>query len=239
MLTSSSRWCSWVAPYPDRALGTDYGWSPIAWSGRSGHHSLAYRGSGGGAFCRPSCGGPRGAAIKTSSLPQHTPTCGTTTTASGKPSTTRKDQLGGVTLAVGWVFVVAIILLGLEVGFIYADVPARVVTETAYWLGGVLVLSLLGELGFVLAQGWRRTKVLPKGREDIHRAGHSGVVVILSSYSARPRKEGHGDVVMRAWLAHADTQYIAVVGTTSCMTPAASNTAAPAPPPTPRQWRRQ
>ena len=104
----------------------------------------------------------------------------------------------------------AIILLGLEVGFIYAGVPA-LVTETTYWLGGAFVLSLLGEPGFVLAQGWRRTKVLPKGREDIHRAGHSGVVVILSSYSARPRKEGHGDVVMRAWLAHADAHNIAVV----------------------------
>ena len=70
---------------------------------------------------------------------------------------------------------------------------------------------MLGELVFVIAPGWRRTKVLPKGREDIHRAGHSGAVVILSSYSARPRKEGHGDVVMRAWLTHADARNIAVV----------------------------
>jgi len=71
---------------------------------------------------------------------------------------------------------------------------------------------LLGELVFVIAPGWRRTKVLPKGREDIHRAGHSGAVVILSSYSARPRKEGHGDVVMRAWLAHADARNKTLAG---------------------------
>jgi len=86
-----------------------------------------------------------------------------------------------------------------------------VVTQTTSWVGGVFVLSVLAELGFVIAPGWRRTKVLPKGREDIHRAGHSGVVVIMSNYGARPRKEGHGDLVMRKWLAHADAHHIAVV----------------------------
>jgi len=54
--------------------------------------------------------------------------------------------------------------------------------------------------------------VLPKGRADIHRVGHSGVVVILSSYSACPRKEGHGDVVMRAWLTHADARNKTLAG---------------------------
>ena len=85
------------------------------------------------------------------------------------------------------------------------------VADTTNTIGLVLALSVLGELVFVLAQGWRRAKVLPKGSETIHRAGHCGLVVIMSNYGARPGKKGHGDVVMREWLAHADAHNIAAV----------------------------
>ena len=135
----------------------------------------------------------------------------TTTTASGRPDTTGKDQLVGTAIALGWVFAVAAILYGAALGLAYAGVPARVVADTTNTVGLVLALSVLGELVFVLAQGWRRAKVLPKGRETIHRAGHCGLVVIMSNYGARPWKKGHGDVVMREWLAHADANNIAVV----------------------------
>jgi len=135
----------------------------------------------------------------------------TTTTASGKPRTTGQDQLVGTAIALGWVFAVAAILYGAALGLAYAGVPARVVADTTNTIGLVLALSVLGELVFVLAQGWRRTKVLPKGSEDLHRAGHCGLVVIMSNYGARPWKKGHGEAVMRAWLAHADAHNIAVV----------------------------
>jgi len=123
----------------------------------------------------------------------------TTTTASGKPSTTGKEQLVGTAIALGWVFAVAAILYGAELGLTYAGVPARVVADTT------------NTIGLVLAQGWRRAKVLPKGRAALHRAGHCGLVVIMSNYGARPWKKGHGDVVMREWLAHADAHNIAAV----------------------------
>ncbi len=135
----------------------------------------------------------------------------TTTTASGTPDTTGKDQLVGTAIALGWVFAVAAILYGAALGLAYAGVPARVVADTTNTIGLVLALSVLVELVFVLVQGWRRAKVLPKGRETIHGAGHCGLVVIMSNYSARPWKKGHGEAVMREWLAHADAHNIAVV----------------------------
>jgi len=76
----------------------------------------------------------------------------TTTTASGKPSTTGKEQLVGTAIALGWVFAVAAILYGAELGLAYAGVPARVVADTTNTIGLVLALSVLGELVFVLAQ---------------------------------------------------------------------------------------
>ena len=36
-------------------------------------------------------------------------------------------------------------------------------------------------------------------------------MAIASNFAAHPQKHGHGNEVMRAWLAHADAHHIAVV----------------------------
>lgn len=134
----------------------------------------------------------------------------TTATPGGTPGAHGTDQLIGVGLGVGWGFSAAL-LCGSALGFAYARVPARVVADTMNTIGLVLALSVFVELLFIGAPGWGRSTVLAKGREAIHRAGHSGPVVLVSSYGARPWKLGCGESVMRGWLAHADAHNIAAV----------------------------
>jgi len=68
------------------------------------------------------------------------------------------------------------------------------------------------ELRYIKTQGAGRGGRLGDGVRRVREAGHRGPVAIASNFAApHPQKHGHGNEVMRAWLAHADAHRIAVV----------------------------
>ncbi len=67
------------------------------------------------------------------------------------------------------------------------------------------------ELRYIKTQGAGRGGRLGDGARRVGEAGHRGPVAIASNFAAHPQKHGHGNEVMRAWLAHADAHRIAVV----------------------------
>jgi len=67
------------------------------------------------------------------------------------------------------------------------------------------------ELRYIKTQGDGRGGRLGDGARRVREVGHRGPVAIASNFAAHPQKHGHGNEVMRAWLAHADAHRIAVV----------------------------
>jgi len=110
-----------------------------------------------------------------------------------------------------WIFGVIAILFAAAAAaaaafaYAYAGVTPSAAANALAALSGVFFLAAGGEYLFVAAQARGRAGKLREGREYLRRGGHQGLVVVVSNYAARPRKHGHGDVVMQACLAHADS----------------------------------
>jgi len=75
----------------------------------------------------------------------------------------------------------------------------------------VFLVPLGSELRYINTQGAGRGGRLGDGARRVREEGHRGPVAIASNFAAHPQKHGHGNEVMRAWLAHADAHRIAVV----------------------------
>jgi len=82
----------------------------------------------------------------------------------------------------------------------------------AEMLAVVAFLVSLGlELRYINTQWAGRASRLGDGARGVREAGHRGPVASASNFAAHPQKHGHGNEVMRAWLAHADAHRMAVV----------------------------
>jgi len=121
----------------------------------------------------------------------------------------------------GWAAAVAVIaaaaaLLGIVVSVVlFALTRLGVNGYVAYGAELLAVVTFLVPLGFELryinTQGVGRGGRLGDGARRVGEEGHRGPVAIASNFAAHPQKHGHGNEVMRAWLAHADAHRIAVI----------------------------
>jgi len=121
----------------------------------------------------------------------------------------------------GWAVAVAVVAAAAVVVGIVVSVVLLALTRlgvngyVAYGAGMLAVVAFLVPLGFELrcikTQGAGRGGRLGDGARRVREEGHRGPVAIASNFAAHPQKHGHGNEVMRAWLAHADAYRIAVV----------------------------
>ena len=121
----------------------------------------------------------------------------------------------------GWAAAVAVVaaaaaLLGIVISVVLLALTRLGVNGyVAYGAGMLAVVAFLVPLGSELrcikTQGAGRGGRLGDGARRVREEGHRGPVAIASNFGAHPQKHGHGNEVMRAWLAHADAHRIAVV----------------------------
>jgi len=121
----------------------------------------------------------------------------------------------------GWAAAVAVVaaaaaLLGIVISVVLLALTRLGVNGyVAYGAGMLAVVAFLVPLGSELrcikTQGAGRGGRLGDGARRVREEGHRGPVAIASNFAAHPQKHGHGNEVMRAWLAHADAHRIAVV----------------------------
>ncbi len=71
----------------------------------------------------------------------------------------------------------------------------------------VFLVPLFREQAYIKKQCDGRKGRLEDGARRLREEGHHGPVVTASSFAALPRKHGHGNGVMRAWLAHAASRW--------------------------------
>jgi len=133
----------------------------------------------------------------------------------GTKGTWRGITTRGVAAAVA-VVAAAATLLGITVSVVLLALTRLGVNGyVAYGAEMLAVVAFLVPLGFELryinTQCAGRGGRLGDGARRVREEGHRGPVAIASNFAAHPQKHGHGNEVMRAWLAHAGAHHIAVV----------------------------